>query len=150
VDRFQHPTQVIAAGFGIAVATGTALLSLPAATASGESADLVTALFTATSAVCVTGLLVVDTGGYWSPLGQSMVLALIQVGGLGIMTLAAVVTVLVSRRLGLRGRLVAQAQTKALGLRGIRRVVRNIVLFSLISEAVVAVILTARFAIGYD
>jgi trk system potassium uptake protein TrkH len=150
VDRFQHPAQVIAAGFGTAVATGTALLSLPAATATGESADLVTALFTATSAVCVTGLVVVDTGGYWSPLGQGLILALIQVGGLGIMTLAAVVTVLVSRRLGLRGRLVAQAQTKALGLRGIRRVVRNIVLFSLISEAVAAVILTARFAIGYD
>jgi len=150
VDRFQHPTQVIAGGFATAVAIGTGLLSLPAATESGQRADPVDALFTATSAVCVTGLVTVDTGGFWSPFGQGVILALIQVGGLGIMTLATLVTVLVSRRLGLRGRLVAQAETKALGLHDLRRVVRNIVLFSLISEAVVAVILTTRFAVTYD
>lgn len=137
---------MVAVAFGMAVVVGTALLSLPAATESGERADLVDALFTATSAVCVTGLVVMDTAEYWSTFGEVVILTLIQAGGLGIMTLATVVTMLVSRRFGLRARLLAQAETKTLTLRDIRRVVRNIVLFSLVSETIVAVILVSRFA----
>lgn len=147
---FRHPTQVVAAGFAAAVAVGTALLSLPAATESGRSPDLIDAVFTATSAVCVTGLITVDTGTYWSGFGEAVILALIQAGGLGIMTLATLFAVLVSRRLGLRARLLAQTETKSLTLKDVRRVVRNIVLFSLTTEAVVAVALTAAFAAGYD
>lgn len=149
-DQFRHPAQVIAAGFGSAVAIGTALLSLPVATRSGERADLVDALFTATSAVCVTGLVTVDTGSYWSGFGQAVILLLIQAGGLGIMTLATLFTVLLSRRLGLRARILAQAETKSLDLTDVRGVVRRIVLFSLASETVVAVVLTTRFATAYD
>ncbi|MEV5763976.1 TrkH family potassium uptake protein [Micromonospora sp. NPDC052213] len=148
-SRLRHPAQVIAVGFGVAVTVGTGLLSLPVATRSGERADLVDALFTATSAVCVTGLVTVDTGSYWSGFGQAMILLLIQVGGLGIMTLATLFTVLLSRRLGLRARFLAQAETKSLTLTDIRAVVRRIVLFSLVSEAVVAVVLTLRFATAY-
>ncbi|MDG4764307.1 TrkH family potassium uptake protein [Solwaraspora sp. WMMD406] len=149
-DRFQHPAQVIAGAFAVAVLTGTALLMLPVASRDGQSASLVDAMFTATSAVCVTGLVVVDTAGYWSVFGQLVILALIQVGGLGIMTLATLLTVLLSRRLGLRARFLAQAETKSLSMRDVRRVVRNIVLFSLASEFVVAVVLTVRFALRYD
>ncbi|WP_245675715.1 TrkH family potassium uptake protein [Micromonospora halophytica] len=149
-SRFRHPAQVISTGFGAAVATGTALLSLPAATQSGHRAPLVDALFTATSAVCVTGLVTVDTGSYWSGFGQVVILLLIQAGGLGIMTLATLFTVLLSRRLGLRARFLAQAETRSLSLTDVRGVVRRIVLFSLISEAVVAVVLTLRFATAYD
>ncbi|WFE30155.1 potassium transporter TrkG [Solwaraspora sp. WMMD791] len=149
-DRLHHPAQVIAGGFAAAVLIGTALLMLPVATRDGTSPPLVDAAFTATSAVCVTGLVVVDTAGYWSTFGQLVILGLIQVGGLGIMTLATLLTVLLSRRLGLRARFLAQAETKALSVRDVRRVVRNIVLFSLVVEAAVAVVLTARFALGYD
>ncbi|MFI5490320.1 MULTISPECIES: TrkH family potassium uptake protein [Micromonospora] len=149
-DRFQHPAKVIATGFAAAVAVGTALLSLPVATRAGQRADLVDALFTATSAVCVTGLVTVDTGSYWSGFGQAVILLLIQAGGLGIMTLATLFTVLLSRRLGLRARFLAQAETKSLELTNVRGVVRRIVLFSLASEAVVAVVLTVRFATAYD
>ncbi|WP_233606073.1 TrkH family potassium uptake protein [Micromonospora sp. Llam0] len=149
-DRFQHPAQVIAGGFAAAIALGTALLMLPAASRSGASPPLIDALFTATSAVCVTGLVVVDTAGHWSAFGQLVIMGLIQIGGLGIMTLATLFTVLLSRRLGLRARFLAQAETKTLSLRDVRRVVRNIVLFSLASEFVVAVVLTVRFAVGYD
>ncbi len=145
----RHPAQVVASGFASAIAIGTVLLSLPIATESGQSTGLVDALFTATSAVCVTGLVTVDTGGHWSTFGEVVILGLIQVGGLGIMTLAALLTVLVARRLGLRRRMLAQAETKTLGLSGIGRLVRNIVVFSLVSEAVVAVVLTVRFATGY-
>ncbi|MDG4800168.1 potassium transporter TrkG [Micromonospora sp. WMMD980] len=148
--RLRHPAQVIAVGFGTAVAVGTGLLSLPLATRSGERTGLVDALFTATSAVCVTGLVAVDTGSYWSGFGQAVILLLIQAGGLGIMTLATLFTVLLSRRLGLRARFLAQAETKSLDLTDVRAVVRRIVLFSLASEAVVAVALTARFATAYD
>ncbi|WP_435153091.1 TrkH family potassium uptake protein [Micromonospora aurantiaca (nom. illeg.)] len=147
--RVRHPAQVISVGFGAAVALGTVLLSLPVATRSGQRAPLVDALFTATSAVCVTGLATVDTGSYWSLFGQVVILVLIQAGGLGIMTLATLFTVLVSRRLGLRARFLAQAETKSLDLTDVRGVVRRIVLFSLAVEAVVAVVLTLRFALGY-
>ncbi|WP_237322909.1 TrkH family potassium uptake protein [Streptomyces sp. JJ36] len=147
---FRHPAQVIAGAFGAAVLIGTVLLSLPLATSSGERAPLIDALFTATSAVCVTGLITVDTGSYWSGFGEGVILGLIQAGGLGIMTLATLFAVLLSRRLGLRARLLAAQETKSLNLRDLRRVVRNIVLFSLISEAVVAVLLTAVLLVGHD
>lgn len=146
----RHPTQVIATAFATAVLVGSALLSLPAATESGERADYLDALFTSTSAVCVTGLIVVDTPGYWSTFGEVVILVLIQAGGLGIMTLATLFAVLVSRRLGLRARLLAQTETKSLTLRDLRRVVRNIVLFSLGTEAVIAVSLTAAFATAHN
>ena len=98
--------------FALVVAVFTALLSLPAATADGQRAPFVDALFTATSAVCVTGLVTVDTGTYWSTLGQVVILVGIQVGGLGIMTLASLLGLAVSRRLGLTQRLLASAETK--------------------------------------
>ncbi|MFY1576282.1 TrkH family potassium uptake protein [Verrucosispora sp. WMMD703] len=149
-DRFRHPAQMIAVGFAGAIMVGTGLLSLPAATRSGNRTELVDALFTATSAVCVTGLVTVDTGSYWSTFGQVVILLLIQIGGLGIMTLATLFTVLLSRRLGLRARFLAQAETKSLNLGDVRGVVRRIVVFSLVSEAVVATLLTIRFATAYQ
>ncbi|GAB3416194.1 TrkH family potassium uptake protein [Flindersiella endophytica] len=145
-----HPARVVAGGFGSAVVVGAGLLSLPIATESGERASLIDALFTATSAVCVTGLITVDTGGHWLTFGEVVILALIQAGGLGIMTLGTMLALLVSRRLGLRARLTAQLETKQLSAGNLRQVVRNIVLFSLICEAVVMVMLTVRLATAYD
>jgi trk system potassium uptake protein len=147
---FRHPGRVIATAFAAAVIVGTALLSLPVAKAGEGRADLLTALFHSTSAVCVTGLVTVDTGTYWSPFGQAVILLLIQVGGLGIMTLATLLALLLSRRLGLRARLIAQAETKALSPSDVRRVVGRVVVFSLATEAVIAALLTVRFALGYD
>ena len=149
-EGFRHPGRVIAGAFASAVAVGTLLLSLPVATAGAAGAGFVDALFTATSAVCVTGLATVDTGTYWSPFGQGTILVLIQLGGLGIMTFATLFAILLSRRLGLRARLVAQAETKALSTADVRRVIRNVVLFSLATEAVAAAVLTGRFLVRYD
>ncbi|ACY97284.1 MULTISPECIES: TrkH family potassium uptake protein [Thermomonospora] len=148
--RFQHPAQIVAVAFAAAIAVGTTLLALPVATAPGESTGALTALFTATTAVCITGLATVDTASHWSPFGQVVILVLMQAGGLGIMTLATLFALLVSGRLGLRARMLAQAETKALQGTGLRRVVRNIVLFSLCSEAVVAAVLGLRLALAYD
>lgn len=144
-DRFRHPGLVIAGSFLAAIALGTVLLSLPLATEAGERATVMEALFTSTSAVCVTGLVVVDTATYWSTFGEVVILVLIQIGGLGIMTVASLTLVLLSRRLGLRARLIAAAQTRALTVRDVGRVVRNVTIFAIACEIVVAAILTVRF-----
>lgn len=149
LDRFQNPTQVVATGFGTAALLGTCLLALPVATTGGEPAGWVTALFTATSAVSLTGLVIVDTETHWSVFGELVIMLLMQIGGLGIMTLATLFTVLVSGRIGLRARMLAAAETKALSISDVRHVVRNVALFSLIGEAAVAAVLTARFVTGY-
>lgn len=137
-------------GFAAAVAIGTVLLLLPVARTGDGGAGFVEALFTATSAVCVTGLVVVDTPSYWSGFGEAVILGLIQVGGLGIMTLASLLGLLVSRRMGLQARLTAAAETKAVGLGDVRSVVKGVVAFTALFEAVTAVALTLRFWLGYD
>ncbi|MEU6739726.1 TrkH family potassium uptake protein [Streptosporangium sandarakinum] len=146
---FRHPAQVVAAAFAFAVAAGTALLSAPFATADGRPADLLDAFFTATSAVCVTGLATVDTADHWSPLGQVVILALVQAGGLGIMTLATLLAVLITGRLGLRARMLAQAETRTMQLTGLRRLIGQVAVFSLTAEVITAVVLAARFSAGY-
>ena len=144
-----RPAAAVVAGFALAVGIGTFLLMLPVATEDRTPAGLVTALFTTVSAVCVTGLVVVDTATFWSEFGQLVILVLIQVGGFGIMTLATLLGLLIARRVGLRMQLTAQAETKALGLGDVRRVVVGVLAVSLIIEAVTAVILAARFALFY-
>ncbi|HEY8480795.1 MAG TPA: potassium transporter TrkG, partial [Spirillospora sp.] len=150
LERFHHPAQVVVTGFLVTILTGTLLLSLPAATEEPGSASLVDALFTATSAVCVTGLVTVDFETHWSAFGEVVILALVQVGGLGLMTMATLFAILLSRRLGLRARLAAQAETKTLRMTDVRRVVRRVVVFSAVSEALVAAVLTGRFLAAYD
>lgn len=149
MERFDRPGQLFVAAFGLTVVVGTILLMVPGATTSGEPAGLVTALFTATSAVTVTGLTVTDTSTYWSTYGEVVIIALAQVGGLGIMTTATVFTLLVSGRIGLRARLAAQVESAMLHTSDLRRVVRDVVLFSLTWEAVTAVVLTVRLVTGY-
>ncbi|MFD3739643.1 TrkH family potassium uptake protein [Streptomyces sp. NPDC058629] len=148
--RLRHPAQVVVAGFASAVAAGTALLMLPVAKAGPGGAGLVEALFTSTSAVCVTGLIVVDTPEYWTGFGQAVILGLIQVGGFGIMTFASLLVLLVSHRISLKARMTAATETKTLGLGDVRSVVTGVVKISLLLEAVTALALALRFAIAYD
>jgi trk system potassium uptake protein TrkH len=143
--RFRHPAQIVVTAFAVAVAVGTALLVLPFCSADGRETDLLTALFTATSAVCVTGLTVVDTERYWSPEGQVVILALIQVGGFGIMTLASLLALFVSRRLGLRTRITAAAETKSVGIGDVRAVLKGVFLITVVVEGLTALVLTGRF-----
>ncbi len=142
--------RLIASGFLILISIGTALLMLPLSRSGPGHADLVTALFTSTSAACVVGLSVVDTGTYWSGFGQAVLLLLMQFGGLGIMAGASLIGIAVSRRLGLRTRVMAAAETRTVDLADVRRVVIGVTSLSLSIELVVAVLLTARFSLGYD
>ena len=145
----RHPARLVVLGFAVSVVVGWGLLMLPAATETGRAAGAVTALFTSTSAVCVTGLVIVDTGGYWSGFGEVIILGLIQIGGFGIMTLASLLGLLVARRLRMRLQLGTQAETKSMGVGDVRRVVLGVLRTSLLVEAVVAALLTWRFADGY-
>ncbi|MFI0357546.1 TrkH family potassium uptake protein [Actinomadura sp. 9N407] len=149
LSRFQHPAQVVVSGFLLVITIGTLLLLLPASTDTGESPRFLDALFTSTSAVCVTGLVAVDTGTHWSTFGHVVIAGLMQVGGLGIMTMATLFAVVISGRVGLRARLAVQAETKSLRMVDVRRLVRNVVLFSLFCEAIAATVLTVRFATEY-
>ncbi len=123
----------------------TSLLSLPMATASGAPAPLVDALFTATSAVCVTGLSTVDVATFWSPFGETVILVGMKIGGLGVLTLASLLGLAVSRRLGLRQRLIAASETKAPRLGEVGTLLRLIVIVSTTVELFVALALFPRF-----
>ena len=140
---------MIAVGFGTAILVGTALLMLPTSKAGPGGASFLEALFTATSAVCVTGLIVVDTPVYWTGAGQVIILALIQVGGFGIMSFASLLGVLLARRMGLRSRISAAAETKSVGFGDVRQVLLGVLRITLVVEAVTAVLLAVRFAVGY-
>jgi trk system potassium uptake protein len=147
--RPRHPTQLVVIGFAAAITVGTALLLLPMASTGPGRASVLEALFTATSAVCVTGLVVVDTPTYWSNLGEVVILVLIQLGGFGLMTVGSLVGLLVSRRIGLRRRMTAQAETGALDLGDVRQVVVRIAAFSLLFESATATVLTLRLWTAY-
>lgn len=131
-----------------AIVVGTVLLMLPAAHVSGE-ANLMAAAFTTVSAVCVTGLATVDTATYWTPIGQGIILFLIQIGGFGIMSLATLVALIVRGRLGLTSTLIAQAETQTLEMGSVGHVLRRIFLSMLVAEAAIATVLTLRFSFGY-
>jgi trk system potassium uptake protein TrkH len=149
-SRLSHPAAVLALAFLGAIALGTVLLSLDAARAGAGGATFIVALFTAASAVCVTGLVVVDTGTYWSPLGQGIILALFQLGGFGIMTSATLLGLLVNRQLGIRSKLLMQAETHVLGLGDLKSVAKLVLAVTAAGEAVVMLILSARLVLTYD
>lgn len=149
VERPLSPPQTLALGYGIMIVVGTGLLMLPFATAAGESPRFIEALFTATSAVCVTGLIVVDTPHFWSPFGHGVILALIQIGGLGYMTASTFIALLLRRRISLRERLILQKAVGMLTMEGVARFVKRILLITLVVESVAALILALRFAIDH-
>ncbi len=145
-----HPARILVTAFAAVILLGAALLVLPQSSQDGGATGLVTALFTSTSAVCVTGLVVVDTGTYWSGFGEGVILALIQVGGFGIMTMASLLALLVSGRLRLRMQLTAAAETKSFGIGEVRRVLLGVAGTTLAVELAVGAWLALRFRYAYD
>jgi trk system potassium uptake protein TrkH len=149
VDRLarQSPARLAVTVFAAVIALFTALLLAPWATASGRSAPFVDALFTATSAVCVTGLVVVPTGTYWSTYGQVVILIGIKVGGLGVMTLASILGMAVSRRIGLTQKLLTASETKTTRLGEVGSLVRVVIITSTALELLIALLLFPRFLV---
>jgi len=142
---YTSPMLVIIVGYFIIILLGTILLSLPQATRSGVPADILDALFTATSATCVTGLIVQDTYSYWSVFGQAVIISLIQVGGLGFVTFAIMAATLTRRRIGLRERMMMRDSVSAPQLGGIVRMTRFILFTALGIELIGAALLSIRF-----
>lgn len=150
VREVQHPARVVPLAFLITIVVGTALLMLPISRADAESAPWVVALFTSVSAVCVTGLVTVDTGTYWSSFGQWVIMALFQIGGFGMMTAATLLGLMVNRSFRLRTRLTAQAETHAVGIGDVTSVAKLVLFVTVIVELVVALTLMLRFRLGYE
>ncbi len=143
------PTQILAFGFAFLILVGGILLNLPAASKNGHSIGLLNALFTATSAVCVTGLVVADTFTQFSIFGQIVIMVLIQMGGLGIMTMATLVFLLLGKKITLRERLVMQEALNQLTLSGLVKLTRHILLTTIAFEGVGAILLSIRFTQFY-
>ncbi len=138
-------TRIIALGYILIIIVGTLLLMLPAASQSGKSAGFVPAMFTAVSASCVTGLVVLDTATSWTVFGQAIIITLIQIGGLGFMTIATMFSMLLKRRMGLREReiMVESINTQHIG--GIMLLTRKIIAGTVLFETCGALLLATRF-----
>ena len=140
-----NPTRYIVLGFGAIILIGTLLLHLPVAAQDGQSTPWLTCLFTATSATCVTGLVLVDTAIHWSVFGQAVILLLLQLGGLGFVTLISIIPFALHQRIGLSQRLVMASAMNLDRVAGVVRVVRCALLGTLLVEGLGAALLALRF-----
>lgn len=137
--------QIIALGFFLIIMSGTILLMLPVSTKNGQGATFLEALFTATSASCVTGLVVQDTSLYWSGFGQAVILTMIQIGGLGFMTIATMFFMFLRKRVHLRGRELLSESISVNQVGGIMRLAKKILMGTFLIEGIGAVLLMLRF-----
>lgn len=144
-NHHMHPTRVLALGFLSVILTGTLLLMLPASASSGKSVGFLTALFTATSCTCVTGLTVVEIGLVYSGFGQFVMVCLIQIGGLGFMTAAALIFMAIGKRITLRERMTIAEGLNESGIGGQVRLVRSVVLMTALIEFTGATLLSFKF-----
>lgn len=150
LHRPTQPAAYVATGFIALLSLGTILLSLPVARSTGQGAPFVTAFFTSVSSVTVTGLATVDTATYWSGFGEFVILVLVQIGGFGISTGAALITLTVFRRLGLRARLYTSTESGSIALGDVKRIIKAVALITLVVELATAVLLTLRWWLGYE
>jgi trk system potassium uptake protein TrkH len=139
------PSQLLVLGFAGIILLGAFLLTLPVATTDGMGLNFIDALFESTSAVCVTGLVVVDTGTVLTPFGQTVIILLIQIGGLGFMTVATLFAILLGKRIGLRGRLLMQEALNQITIQGVVKLARYILVVTFAIEGIAALILTGAW-----
>ena len=140
-----NPAQILVLGFLCLIAVGTFLLMLPISTQDRHHLSLIDALFEATSAVCVTGLVVVDTKTTFTLFGQTVLMFLIQIGGLGFMTFGILIALSLKKSIGMKERLVIQASLNQLTIGGMVKLVKFVLIFTFIVEGLGALLLTARW-----
>ncbi len=145
-----RPSQTIMVGFALMILLGALLLNLPIASKSGESVGFLNALFTATSANCVTGLVVVNTSLHWTLFGKTVILCLIQLGALGFMSVVTIALLLSRRQVSLRSRIAIQSSFNQDSIGGMVKLVRNVIITTLAVEAVGAVFLALSFYFSSD
>lgn len=144
-----NATRIVAGSFAAIILLGTILLNLPAASQSGQSPGLLTCLFTATSSTCVTGLVLVDTATQWSLFGQAVILGMIQLGGLGFVTVVTLFSLMLRRKIGLSERLILVSNFNLNNMSGVVRLVRFTLKWTLIFECCGALVLMTRFIPAY-
>ena len=149
-SRAINTTKTIALAFAGIILLGTLLLALPIASRDGHSCGFLPALFIATSATCVTGLSLFDTWTQWSGFGQTVILCLIEIGGLGFMSVASLVVFLLRRKVGLKQRMVMAQALSLTDIHGVVRLQKLVLLGSISIQGVGALILTLRFAQSYE
>ncbi|MCI8776550.1 MAG: Trk family potassium uptake protein [Oscillospiraceae bacterium] len=143
--NFWSYPKIVALGFLMLIALGTVLLMLPVSSRDGSSTSFIEALFTSSSASCVTGLVVVDTFAHWSVFGQIVILCLIQVGGLGFLTILTMFSMLFHRKIGLKERSLLQESVNTMYIGGIVRLIRKILFGTIVIELIGAALLSIRF-----
>lgn len=141
-----RPTQAIVMGFAVIIFIGSVLLNLPISSKDGHSIGFVDSIFTATSAVCVTGLVVVDTYTHWTVFGQVVILLLIQIGGLGLMTLATLFSLALGRKISFKERLLIAESLNQFSPQGMVKLIKDILIGTMVFEGLGAIILSLRFA----
>jgi len=139
------PTRIIVSSFALIIFTGACLLSLPIASNDGNSIGFLNALFTATSATCVTGLVIADTLTQWTLFGQIVILFLIQVGGLGIVTLATFFSVLLGRKISMKGKILAQESISDYSFADVVRMIKSVIKITACVELIGAILLATSF-----
>lgn len=145
VESKLNPAQVLVLGFAGLILVGATLLNLPLASVDGKSIGFINSLFTASSAVCVTGLVVVNTAVHWTLFGKIVIILLIQMGGLGFMTMATLVALILGKRITLKGRLLLQEGLNQLSLEGIVKLTKYVIISTLVIETIGALLLSTRF-----
>lgn len=143
------PVQILALGFAIVIVIGAILLSLPIAAQSGKSTPFLDCLFTSTSAVCVTGLIVVDTGTYWTYFGKTVIIILIEIGGLGFMSFATLFALILGKKITLKERLVMQEALNTFNIQGLVKLAKYILLFTFSIQGSGALLLSTQFIPQY-
>ncbi|PDM39792.1 MULTISPECIES: TrkH family potassium uptake protein [unclassified Geobacillus] len=143
---YLDPPKILVLGFSFIILIGAFLLTLPAATVDGKGLPWLDALFTATSATCVTGLVVVDTGTTFTLFGQLVILALIQIGGLGFMAFATLFALILGKRISLKERLLIKESLNNLSIDGVVRLVKRILIFTAVIELIGGILLAIRFS----
>lgn len=137
--------RTLAIGFFVVIFIGGLILSTPICSVSGNSTNLLDSLFTSTSAVCVTGLVTVDTGTHWNTVGQVIIMTLIEIGGLGFMSITTFVAVLLGRKITLRDRLIVKESMNTFTLQGLVKMVRRVIIFTISVQLAGAAILSTQF-----
>lgn len=148
-SRSLNPAATIVLSFAAVIAIGAVLLIMPFSSADGSFTDPLTAVFTATSATCVTGLILVDTGTYWSVFGQIVILLMIQIGGLGFVTLVSFFNFLIRKKMELRSIQVASESVNTSGFSDVKLLVRYVIGISMICELIGAILLATVFVPEY-
>lgn len=140
-----NPVQILAIGFAIVILTGAILLTLPISSANGTYTSFVDCIFTSTSAVCVTGLVTLDTGTHWNYFGKTVIITLIQIGGLGFMSFATLLSLILGKKITLRERLIMQESMNTINIQGLVKLAKYVLAFTFSVELIGALLLSTQF-----